>query len=146
MLFEMESSLNLIGNNFKCEICEKTFQNNRNIKRHITSAHGEGKTFPCNVCTRISRTKRGLHFHIQNYHQQNKRYFKCDYCEKSFNLSGHLMTHIKRIHEPQKNSKCDYCGKSFTTSDYLKIHISTIHEAQRNYKCSFGSCGKSFTT
>ena len=42
MLFEMESSLNLIGNNFKCEICEKTFQNNRNIKRHITSAH-EGK-------------------------------------------------------------------------------------------------------
>ena len=38
-----------IENDLKCEICEKTFQNNQRKKHHFKTAHGEIKNFSCDV-------------------------------------------------------------------------------------------------
>ena len=42
--------------------------------------------------------KRGLNGHIKSIHE-NLRGFKCDKCEKQFNLIGSLNEHVKSVHE-----------------------------------------------
>ena len=68
--------------------------------------------------------------HIKTIHEGQRNY-KCDFCGKLFTESGNLKNHIKSIHEEQRNYKCDYCGKSFAQSGHLKKHIKTIHEGQK---------------
>ena len=106
----MESFAKL-ENTFKCEICEKTFKNNESKCQHIRSAHGETKFFACNVCNKIFETKNGLNFHLKNHQQEDPRKFKCDSCGQFFTQSGFLKTHVKTIHEKQRNYKCDLCKK-----------------------------------
>ena len=132
----MDLSRNLIESNFKCEICEKIFHNNKSIRKHIKSAHGEAKSFTCNVCNRKVETRNALDHHLKNCHEEGQKNYKCDSCGKSFKQSGYLKIHIKTIHEGQKNYKCNFCGLSFRDSGHLKKHIKTIHQGQKNYyKC-----------
>ena len=83
-----------LEDNFKCEICEKTFQNNKSKSQHIRSSHGEANIFTCNVCNRTFETKYGLNSHLKNHHQVGPRKFKCDSCGISFTQSGFLKKHI----------------------------------------------------
>ena len=58
---------------------------------------------------------------------------KCDQCGKYFSTPRNLKTHIKHIHEGQKNHKCDQCDKAFSQIVNLKTHIKSIHEREKNY-------------
>jgi general transcription factor IIIA len=68
----------------KCNICDKTFKEKRNLKNHIESVHLDKKlVFKCSYpdCKRFYYYKKNLKYHILNFHEkinQNQRY-KCTY-------------------------------------------------------------------
>ena len=99
----MESSKNLKENDFKCEICEKSFHTNLKRNQHIKNAHGEVKNFTCNVCNKIFGGKYNLNYHLNNYHQNGSKKFKCDSCGKSFTLLRSLKKHKTVVHDLKKN-------------------------------------------
>ena len=88
----MDSPQELVNQNFKCEVCEKSFATTNSKLRHIKLVHGEEeKTIICNVCSKVFREEK------------------------------ELQKHLKAVHEGQRNYKCDSCGKSFTQAGSLKI-------------------------
>ena len=62
----------MAGNNFNCEICEKSFSSNQNKKKHISIVHGEGKTIVCNVCSSSFGFKKELKNHMKSLHDGQK--------------------------------------------------------------------------
>ena len=52
---------------------------------------------------------------------------KCDFCDKEFNQTSNLRTHIKRNHEINKNEKCEFCKKYFISISSLNRHMKHVH-------------------
>ena len=52
--------------------------------------------------------------------------YKCDSCGKTLVDLNVLKTHLKFVHEKQRDHKCNYCQKSFSKTDHLKNHIEAI--------------------
>ena len=75
-----------------------------------------------------SRGGGDLKKHIRRVHE-NKRSSKCTICDKSFSQEGYLKTHIKAVHEGEKN-KCTNCDKVFSWGVSLKKHIKIAHEIE----------------
>ena len=44
-VFKVELAQPIENDDFRCEICDKLFKNNKNKKQHIRSVHGEEMNF-----------------------------------------------------------------------------------------------------
>ena len=60
--------------------------------------------------------------------QQNKKIFKCGFCQKIFSDKTALSRHKKR-HTGEKTHICPECTKSFFRKDGLKQHYDRVHLA-----------------
>ena len=69
-----------------------------------------------------------------------KKLFKCDECEKSFE-SAYIKIHKRNVHFGVKPYSCDKCEKSFSTSAILKSHL-VVHSEDRPFPCN--ECENSF--
>ena len=69
--------------------------------------------------TDLLANKENLNTHIKNVHEGQKNY-KCDLCDKAFSQQQKLMRHIKNLHKGQKNYKCDLCDKDFSQQEISK--------------------------
>ena len=83
--------------------------------------------FMCFIC-QTKFDKYGLETHYMETHNdvQNENLNKSESFDKSLE-SGKLRTHIKTVHEGQKDFKCDSGGKSFAEAGSLRKHIKTGH-------------------
>ena len=45
---------------FKCDFCNKTFNQNSHLRRHITSVHERKTQFECGICDKKYEGKRAL--------------------------------------------------------------------------------------
>ena len=68
---------------FKCEICDKEFENKNTLKKHFNNVHNLEKKHKCNICQRVFPIKSQMTSHMKIVHG-NKKLHKCDSCEKSF--------------------------------------------------------------
>jgi RNase P subunit RPR2 len=109
----------------ECSECDKVLSCTQTLARHIHSVHGNERKFTCESCDGKFRTK--------------------------YNLSQHLIRHIKnpksevknvRVDTLNKNRKfpCDECSNFFKTAAALKQH-KMLHTNIRPYVCH---CGKAF--
>lgn len=53
--------------------------------------------------------------------------FPCEHCGKTLIGRGNLVAHIKRIHLKQRDHKCKICQKAFNTSSALESHVLAVH-------------------
>ncbi|XP_034981147.1 zinc finger protein 236 isoform X1 [Zootoca vivipara] len=79
---------------------------------------------------------------LEDNEDQNKRSYRCEYCNKGFKKSSHLKQHV-RSHTGEKPYKCQLCGRGFVSSGVLKSHEKT-HTGVKAFSCSI--CNTSFTT
>ncbi|KAI8591773.1 hypothetical protein BDZ88DRAFT_392935, partial [Geranomyces variabilis] len=76
-------------------------------------------------------------------------------CDKAFNQSPRLTTHIRRYHTGERPYKCTWkgCDSAFTSSGHLTdhrgfptfVHWLYKHTGERPYKCAWPGCDATFS-
>ena len=131
------------------EICED--------KNQVHNEHPYSKI--CAICPESNKTimsmKRDKKYHYslicywkKRFHVVNQKLYKlknpvserflkptCELCNKPFNSSKALKSHIKYVHEGVKDFHCEKCGKGFTNLHSLDIHIKCVHEGIKDHLC-----------
>ncbi|XP_065664939.1 zinc finger protein 808 isoform X3 [Hydra vulgaris] len=111
---------------FRCDICEKTFAQKANLHKHLL-IHSGSKPFQCYVCGKAFRQRSSLQKHY-TIHTNGSSSFMCQTCNRMFgsrtNLQRHMLVHVT------SNTECYICYQKCTTSDNLERHFSEhIEEA-----------------
>ena len=136
---------------FKCEICQKSFINKTALYNHNKNIHPndfDQQQHPCSFCDKIFKCKNTLYIHNRKFHTN----WTCEWCEEKFDLRKNLKEHILSQHKEKSKEKlqCSSCGKSFGKLFNLKLHEDVVHKGIKNWpdacesKCEI--CGKSCST
>ena len=121
----------------KCKHCEKTFTEDRNLKRHIQTVHEGRKDYECNQCHNFFVSKQVLERHIQNKHH-NAGYKK----NKSREITDDEAV-ITKIENPWNVDSiyefyyyncptCSYKQNSDSKQDFFD-HLLNIHPESTEY-------------
>ncbi|XP_035713821.1 gastrula zinc finger protein XlCGF57.1-like [Folsomia candida] len=150
--------------------CEKTFLNKGNISRHVNNVHAQNPVrFPCTLCGKGFKARGELENHIPT-HTTEKPYkcgtcgrnftyksaltrheithlekstrdmLQCQVCPQTFLSRTNLKSHIRAVHENQRNYPCPLCDKRFANSSNLKRHVVAHHAANKELVHSCDKC------
>ncbi|KAK7073558.1 hypothetical protein SK128_012135, partial [Halocaridina rubra] len=70
---------------FKCEKCDRGYENKSTLDNHMLIAHGSDRPFQCTECGRCFRTKGSINRHMDVHGKKPgpvERQFKCEVCQK----------------------------------------------------------------
>lgn len=133
------------ANAFACAECNKTFEKEIKLQRHMRvherakeQQDSNFKRFLCHICSKTFRQNTGLMFHMRT-HTGYKPHV-CKYCGRGFTSNSNCINH-ERTHTGDRPFVCHFCSAAFAKSCTLKAHITT-HTGEANYHCK--TCGKSF--
>lgn len=134
----------VIGKQFHCKECVKSFTSNYSLNCHMRTHTGETPYHcPFSECGKRFRMSGDLTKHIRSH--TGERPFKCDICGRAFTTCNILKVHY-RTHTGERPYACteQACGKRFSSVTNFKNHMR-IHEGIKPYICSHKECGRSFT-
>ncbi|KAH7696090.1 hypothetical protein AAVH_36842, partial [Aphelenchoides avenae] len=128
----------------KCTECAKAFSRPAELKRHVSSVHGDARPHVCEVCGRGFKEICDLRRHRSTVHETVKK-FKCDECHMLFTRSYNLRQHKLRKHatavpairkdgdgvRPLVCATCGFHGKDL--GNFWR-HKKT-HEPGRKFQC-----------
>ena len=123
----------------ECKICNKVFKERRTLLNHRYEVHYGGQSLVCEDCGKYFPRRLSLKEHRAVHHSSNGRSFKCNLCERSYFLKGHLRDHMKKGHPTSLDHGCEECGKMFPTNSILNSHKMHVHK-----KTPCQNCGKSY--
>lgn len=128
------SSAQAGGVSYACPMCQKVFQFQRMLNRHL-KCHSEQKRHLCDFCGKGFNDTFDLKRHVRTH--TGVRPYKCNLCEKAFTQRCSLESHMKKIHGvtqqyayKERRSKlyvCEECGNTSSTQDALLRHLHTEH-------------------
>ena len=111
-----------------CLQCNKAFQTNGHLKRHVESVHnGIRHPVPCPICGKLLGHKASLTTHIQAVHEKVRH--KCTQCEKEYFRKQELLCHIKSFHKGIK-ARCRFCLMEFGRAPDRNRHEKQRHKAE----------------
>ena len=117
-----------------CDICEKVLQNENELKKHKKLLHTyHSVRYQCNECEFLANEVETLNVHFGIKHTN-----KCGLCDKIFESSALLITHLTKCEIFMcSNSGCrDY----FEKLTEMKEHISEAHRKNSPAHYSFSYC------
>ena len=127
--FNEEKISNLVDRNeiqsddtpFRCEMCCKTFSNERQINAHMVRVHQKEKSLAY------------IGF-SENFEKDIKKNFKCKECDKKFSHQGYLNVHVRNLHLGANNFACRDCTEKFSCKSNLILHLKNVHHRKDYYK------------
>ncbi|XP_066252713.1 gastrula zinc finger protein XlCGF26.1-like [Euwallacea similis] len=132
--------------NLLCDICDRTFTDQKYLKKHLKDIHfidstsiQEEKKDICTLCGKRYKNYNNLILHMRTH--SGERPLKCEICYRTFALPSSLHRH-KLIHKARQ-FECNICGKRFNQQSNVNAHTLT-HSGEKPHICS--TCGKRFTT
>lgn len=105
-----------------CNICEKKFMTNAQLKKHRVIHTGE-KPHSCDICGMRFSFRAGLKDHMATHAET--RDFICEICTNAFKNMKALRKH-KAVHE-ERNYECPVCGQKFLENKTLRAHCTHSH-------------------
>ncbi|WAQ98665.1 ZN878-like protein [Mya arenaria] len=143
-----------------CDVCNKQFGYNWDLKRHREQVHAEASYF-CHICSKAYKVKKSFDEHLKSHEDGYvKSRFPCPMCEKSFSAKQVLENHMKYKHLGAKQKEkqrylCQTCGQEFYHKYSYQSHMNKhaglmpyncdiVHKNTRNFTCAY--CPKSFKT
>ncbi|XP_068627340.1 zinc finger protein 600-like [Battus philenor] len=128
----------------KCQLCDKVYTNNRNLKRHVEMFHGERGEFKCDSCPKVYTSNQSLKRHTRTRHSLKNIQYNCPKCYKTVFGTDDINRHVTYCHgydltnvynNTDFNLKniCTKCNKSFNEEPLLRRHIKTEHSFQDFY-------------
>lgn len=150
--------------NFRCDICGVAENTKESLSEHVALHENQLK---CVVCGTILKHKANLVLHMRIHvsvaslkyrkiiikhieelnkigkylPQADKKFFKCDKCEKTFVHKSSLRMHLQTTHTEVRNKQCPECPLKFKTTSQLNQHLVT-HTGVKKHECP--ECGKAF--
>ena len=119
---------------YECKICNKKFNELKQLNLHDKNYHIECSEIECSICKEKFNIKYNYLVHElackeKSENKTNNKTFKCSICKKNFpkiyNLKRHLATrHQNKIKNESlvKKYVCEYCSRSFYEFNKLKSH------------------------
>ena len=109
---QIEEFIEINDGLWKCKVCGKTTQGQKQCMQNHAETHIKGITLACHICSKNYTTRQGLKMHISRTHSES---FSCDICGKTTqglkqSMQNHAETHIKGI-----THACHICSKNYTT-------------------------------
>lgn len=130
-----------------CDVCNKTFPEMRNLKRHKQFVHDVDNInyLPCEYCNKLFKRTESLRCHLKNFHLRKADNlfalgFQCEICNKKFNSKSSLWNHKRNVHV-NYNFSCHLCERKFKNKLTLNCHVKSVHLNENLTICSV--CGKS---
>eukprot|EP00092_Neocalanus_flemingeri_P003514 GFUD01003768.1.p1 GENE.GFUD01003768.1~~GFUD01003768.1.p1 ORF type:complete len:204 (-),score=37.91 GFUD01003768.1:67-678(-) len=83
--------------NFPCKQCDKTFNFNNSLKKHIIAMH-HNTWYNCDICNSSFRYNSNLKRHTDKVHTSSTVRYHCNECVQSFTYKHNLKAHIDKFH------------------------------------------------
>ncbi|XP_047518852.1 myoneurin-like isoform X10 [Pieris napi] len=135
---------------YVCHVCGKSYVATTGLLRHVRLKHQQyeitcrncGKVFPnmeakdkhhrtekscmlytCTKCKERFQDHNARVKHMEAKHGLNKRTYRCDDCNMTFNSVSAYYAHFK-VHHSNDYVVCKHCGQKFTSRWRLQRHLS----------------------
>ena len=132
--------------NFKCDQCLKTFHCKKELIAHKNRNHSELLNFTCNDCEKVYKIQKEMKKCRESHAKKKKSSANltknCPICGKTMK-SNSIYSHIRLVHNKEREKICQICGKALKTSYDLKVHLRQ-HSGERPEICE--NCGKTFVS
>ena len=106
------------------------------MKKHILSVHTKDCLWKCDKCDKVFEISSRLGQHIRRKHEQVR--VECEVCHQK--ITSHNLKAHKMIHDDSNKIKCDLYDKEIVTS-YLFDHKNRVH-SDKKINCK--ECNKYF--
>lgn len=118
---------------FKCEICQKGFNELVNLKKH-ERLHDRfrPKPYRCQKCSYSTDVKQDFIGHEQWHKNREEKFakiknpIKCGLCDFVTDQKRKMSSHKAKFH-PKRLFYCDLCGLYAKQKQSIKLHIKKIH-------------------
>nr|XP_045617418.1 zinc finger protein 471-like isoform X2 [Procambarus clarkii] len=144
------SELGMPHQEFKCDYCEKVFEDNYDYKEHKKSNHKDALPYACTKCGHRESARAKMIMHCMQNHSDeeleglilhNNKPFnvgllklpKCQQCDKIFPYQSQLNIHQKK-HSGECRYFCDICSYGTNIKAALEKHILKHHDAKSSKK------------
>ena len=126
-------------NKFQCSKCEKIFQEEESLKKHVSLYCDTSVKDQCSQCGNSFDDAMDFECHMKIVHisvsDQTKFAYLCKICDGEFDGEKDLEYHNKIHHQQNHRNLCMQCDEIFVGEGNLAKHIESHHRTSVNFKC-----------
>lgn len=105
----------------KCLVCDKIFNTNTTLRKHVIKCHNKIKSHTCVVCKKRFYTAVDLNHHL-SLHGIGEKKYECHLCSKRFCTGSGMFKHLK-THSSVKKYICKHCGSEEEDLSLFRRHV-----------------------
>lgn len=137
--------------NYKCPLCDKTFNKSSGLSRHVNGVHEKKKQFECPICQKGFHDKSYLYKHIKFHGDKKTSKYRLVVSQKHQDPNHcficridveDMRDHFKTVH-PDSKFECKICFRSYPRKESLRRHQNAFH-VKNPVKYTCDHCGKSY--